>query len=69
MFDPNAYVFSLESAARTAASELEDMIVMTAQSPADVPQLIEQVVAFMRDEWAKTDWNSLDGYGDDPLKR
>lgn len=61
--------FSLEAIARETAQELTDAIIWNAQSADDVPRVIEQIIAWMRGEWAEFDWQLADGYGDDPLLR
>lgn len=60
--------FELESIAREAADELIATIVREAKSPADVPDVIARIVAFMHDQWQHVEWDIEDGYGEDPLE-
>ena len=53
---------SLEDDGRYSAGELVDLITMHAKSAADVPTVIEQLIAFMRDEWSNVNWDEQE-YG------
>lgn len=56
--DPFANLYPApETAARQAAREMINTLVSNAASPDDVPVLIEQVIAWMRDEWEIIDWH------------
>ena len=48
---PNA-----EVCARQSARDLITAIVGNTSSPDDVPALLDQLIAWMRDEWASIDW-------------
>jgi hypothetical protein len=68
-YDPrNDPRFSLEGISRQAADVLIETIVREATSAADVQNVIERVVGYMRDQWAQEDWELYaNDFGKDDL--
>ena len=61
---------SLEDIARYTAGELLDAITMNATSAEDVPRVIDELIAFMRDELTTIDWHEYDGqFGPEATQR
>ncbi|MBE2266691.1 MAG: hypothetical protein IAE80_00570 [Anaerolinea sp.] len=60
----------LEDIARYTAGELIDAITMHAASAEDVQHVIDELIAFMRAEWASVDWQDYAGqFGPEAAKR
>lgn len=60
---------SLKEEGHYNAGELVELITMHATSAADVPAVIEQLIAFMREYWLKkVDWNTQEYGPGDPAR-